>query len=234
MKKIIFLIVLVCFLPKVYAQDFTPSFKENTPTVAVSISPFSFAINKAEIGLDLRIKERQWLTIAPILQFGNNNNNNNYYDYYDITNAINKGFGLKLNYRYFPLTRSSKNNSDGLGPFISGGISGMSTTYDYIGNSYVSYIDDYGVNGYILDGETPYTEVVSQFGMEVNIGYTLRWFDILFAEAYIGMGARYSDYEYDALKGVNLGKNTYDTGYTGYTLTGGLRLGIFLNKYKHR
>jgi len=50
MKKIIFLIVLVCFLPKVYAQDFTPSFKENTPTVAVSISPFSFAINKAEIG----------------------------------------------------------------------------------------------------------------------------------------------------------------------------------------
>jgi hypothetical protein len=228
MKKIIISVISLFLFAGLQAQDIKPSFKEQVPTIAVAIAPIQFAFNTAQIDLDLRIKERQWLTISPRLQFGSPDED---YYYYEAMNTIRKGFGLGLNYRYFPLTRSSKRNSDGLGPFISGGIKGMSTTYDYMGNSYINYTDDYGVIGYTINSETSYVEDVSQVTFEVNIGYDLRIFDILFAEAYLGVGAKYSGYDYDGSKGLNLGENSWDTGYSGYTFTGGIRIGIFLNKY---
>jgi len=228
MKKVLILAITLLLFTGLSAQDFQPSFNEQVPTLAVTISPIQLAYNTAEIDLDLRIRDRQWLTIAPRLQFGSPNEDRYYYE---TMNAISKGFGLGLIYRYFPLTRRSKNNSDGLGPFVSGGVRGMTTTYDYLGDSYIEYTDDYGINGYTINGETSYIEDVSQVTFEVNIGYALRIFDILFAEAYLGVGAKYSDYNYDAMKGFNLGENPWDTGYSGYALTGGIRIGIFLNKY---
>jgi len=53
----------------------------------------------------------------------------------------------------------------------------------------------------------------------------------LFAEAYIGLGSHVSDYTYDERKGFDLGQHSWDTGFTGYTMTGGIRVGIFLDKY---
>lgn len=229
MKKIVLLVLISVLIIKVNAQEFKPSFKENAPTLSLSVSPFSFFMNKAEIGLDFRLKERQWLSVTPILQFRNTYGDIN--TVYDTWDAVKEGFGIKLNYRYFPLTRTSKSINDGLGPFVSAGIRGMSTTYDYIGNSYVEFTDVYGTLGYVMNGNTHFNENVTQLGLEVNIGYSLRLFDILFAETYIGMGAKYSDYEHDPVRGLDLGGDNYDTGYSGYAVTGGFRIGIFLNKY---
>jgi len=229
MKRCILLLSMLCVVSVAISQDFKPSFYERAPTIAVAVPLITFAYNTAEIDIDLRLAERQWLTIAPRLQFGKPEGDGYYYDAMD---AIKKGFGLGLNYRYFPLTRSAKHYSDGVGPFVSAGIRGQATTYEYRGQqSY--YYDYYETDHSLVSVDAPYySEDIWQIGAEVNIGYSMRFFDILFAEAYIGMGAKYSNYDYDeGYDQFNLGGDSWDTGYTGYCLTGGLRIGIFLNKY---
>jgi hypothetical protein len=238
MKQLIFTALAFCFFMTLKAQN-ESNIKEQNPTFAVAIVPNSFAHNAAELNFDLRLADRQWLTIAPRFQFGDHGTTENYShsfsEYYgeDADDAIKSGFGLGLNYRYFPLTRHARKFSDGVGPFISAGISGKATTYEYYGNSYIPYTDIYGNAGTTIDENKLYTDKLSQFGLETNIGYSMRFFDILFVEAYMGVGTRYSNYTYDQLKGINLGRDAHDTGYTGYCFTGGLRFGIFLNRYIH-
>ena len=231
MKKLILSALVFCFFYTLKAQDENYPIKEQNPSLAVSIVPKSFANNGAELNLDIRVADRQWLTIAPRFQFAGNNSNN----LYDASDAITGGFGLGLNYRYFPLTLHSKKFSDGIGPFISAGLRGQNTTYEYRGDSYVAYTDDvYGVSGYTIDNNTPYTDKISQLSLEINIGYVLRFFDILFVESYMGIGTRLSNYEYDSLRGMNLGEYSWDTGFNGYCFTGGFRFGIFLNRYTRK
>lgn len=226
MKQVIAFVILSYFVFGLSAQR-KVDLIENDPTVAIYIAPFSFINNRAEFGVDIRVKERQWLTVAPILQSKSNDAS-----YYQTANdRIDNGLGIKLAYRYFPFTRYSKYKYDGLGAFVSAGMTALSTEYDYWGHSYRPYEDSYGIDGYIYNMNTNYKERVGQLGLEVNIGYSLRLFDILFAEAYIGVGSRYSDYEYDGIRGFRLDENPYDTGYSGFTPTGGLRIGLFLNRY---
>jgi|GEM_PF-1606663 len=228
MKRIIVLLLLAGLMLPAFSQENTSLFKEQSPSLALAFAPIPFAYNTAEIDLDVRIKERQWLTIAPRLQYGNALDDSYYYMAQD---AIRNGVGLGLTYRFFPLTRATRSYSDGFGPFVSAGLRGQTTLYAYEGDDYVTYEDDYGVVGYYVVGEVPYEERVSQLSVDICLGYSLRLLDILFAEAYVGLGTRFSNYEYDAMKGFNLGEYEWDTGYTGYTLTGGLRIGIFLDKY---
>lgn len=225
MKKTV-LFILVCLIPVVtFAQTDTP-IKEKDPTVALAFSLMPYAFNTAEIDVDIRLKERQWLTIAPRMQYGKTD------DYaYSPMNTIKNGLGLGLNYRYFPLNRKSHTLSDGIGPFVSAGLRGQATLYDYIGNRYMTYTDDYGIDGFYVLGDQSYEEWVSQLSVDICLGYSLRMFDIIYLEASIGLGSRISNYTYDEKKGFNLGENQWDTGFTGYGLTGGFRLGIFLDKY---
>jgi len=228
MRKLILSAVAFLLLLPLQAQEAYNPPKEQNPTVAIAIVPQSFANNIAELNLDVRLADRQWLTIAPLFQFGENNDY-----YYEALDAIKSGIGLGLNYRYFPLTRRARAFSDGKGPFVSAGLRGMTTSYEYSGNIYTHYTDQYYNNGSIPTPGT-YKEQVSQVGLDVNIGYVMRFFDILFVEGYMGVGTRYSNYEYDATKGLDLGKYTGDTGFSGYCITGGIRLGIFLNRYTRR
>jgi len=227
MKKIILFAFVFCLLFPVKAQDRGEKIvlKEQNPTVAIAIVPGSFIDNIAEFNLDLRLTDRQWLTIGPCFQFGQNNDY-----YYNAIDAIKSGFGLKCNYRYFPLTRLFNDFSDGRGPFISAGLRGQTTTYEYTGNSYNNYTDMYD-NQVLTPGSEPFVDKVAQIGFDVNIGYTHRFLDILFVEGYLGIGTRYSNYEYDASRGLDLGSYSGDTGFTGYCFNGGLRLGIFLNRF---
>ncbi len=200
--------------------------KEKDPTVAVAFSLLPYAFNTAEIDVDIRLKERQWLTIAPRMQYGKET------EYaYNPMNTIKNGIGLGLNYRYFPLNRMSVTHSDGVGPFVSAGLRGQATLYDYIGNRYVDYTDEYGLDGFYIVGDKSYQEWVSQLSLDICLGYSMRLFDVLFAEGYVGLGSRISNYTYDERKGFNLGEHSWDTGFSGYTLTGGIRVGIFLDKY---
>jgi len=228
MRKLLFFAVAFClFLPLQAQEAYNPP-KEQNPTVAIAIVPQSFANNIAELNLDIRLADRQWLTIAPLFQFGDNNDY-----YYEALDAIKSGIGLGLNYRYFPLTRRARPFSDGKGAFVSAGLRGLSTSYEYTGNIYTNYTDQYYNSG-LIRTTAPYKEQLSQVGFDVNIGYVLRFFDILFVESYMGVGTRYSNYEYDSTKGLNLGKYTGDTGFSGYCFTGGIRFGIFLNRYTRR
>ena len=135
--------ILACLMAVTAQAQVDNLVKEKDPTVAVAFSLLPYAYNTAEIDLDLRLKERQWLTIAPRVQYGNTSE----YDY-EPMNAIKNGMGLGLNYRYFPLNRMSVTHSDGCGPYISGGLRGQTTLYDYSGNRYVYYTGEYGIDGF--------------------------------------------------------------------------------------
>lgn len=220
------LFLLACLIPAVTFAQTDNLIKEKNPTVGIAFSLLPYAFNTAEIGVDIRLKERQWLTIAPRMQYGQSTEYS-----YSPMNTIKNGVGLGLNYRFFPLNRMSHTLSDGIGPFISGGLRGQSTLYDYIGNRYVNYTDDYGIDGFYVVGDQSYEEWVSQLSLDICLGYSLRMFDVIYLEASIGLGSRISNYTYDEKKGFDLGESPWDTGFTGYSLTGGFRLGIFLDKY---
>jgi hypothetical protein len=220
------LLLFACLITAVTFAQTDNLIKEKDPTVALAFSLLPYAYNTAEIDLDIRLKERQWLTIAPRMQYGQPSE----YTYTPM-NTIKNGLGLGLNYRYFPLNRMSYTQSDGIGPFVSAGLRGQATLYDYTGNRYMLYTDDYGIDGFYAVGDQSYEEWVSQLSVDICLGYSLRMFDVIYLEASIGLGSRISNYTYDERKGFDLGENSWDTGFSGYTLTGGIRLGIFLDKY---
>ncbi len=229
MKKISFALLLTLAFQAVNAQDLV--IKEQTPTMALGFRPQSFSYKAAEIDLDLRLTPRNWLTIAPKLQFGNPTSNSYFYD---ATDAIKSGFGLGLTYRYFPLTSKTKKLNDGSGPFVSLSGDFLTTDYYYLGNRRVPYTDPLsGTGGYTIESDYPYNERLSNVGLSCNIGYNWRIFDILYLEGYLGVGVRSSGYVYDPNKGFNLGEYEWDTGYSGYQVSGGFRFGVFLNRYKY-
>lgn len=227
-SAVVLSMALLLVLPLSAQEDQRPPFVEKSPSVGLAFSLIPFTYNTAEIDLDIKLKDRHWLTVAPRLQYGGGNQDSYYYSTYEY---IKNGVGLGLNYRYFPMTRSTRPHTDGFGPFVSAGLRGQTTLYAYEGNRYVSYTDDYGNTGYYVLGDQPYEDRVSQLGLDICLGYSLRLFDILYAEAYMGLGTHFSNYTYNPAKGLDLGDNPWDTGYTGYSLAGGIRIGIFLDKY---
>lgn len=220
------LLILACLITAVAAAQTDNLIKEKDPTLGVAFSLLPFAFNTAEIDVDIRLKDRQWLTIAPRMQYAKQS------DYgYNPMSTIKNGLGLGLNYRFFPLSRMSVIKSDGTGPFVSAGLRGQSTLYDYLGNNYVDYTDDYGIDGFYVVGNQPYQEWVSQLALDICLGYGVRLLDVIYLEGSVGLGSRISNYTYDERKGFDLGENEWDTGFSGYTLTGAIRVGIFLDKY---
>ncbi len=225
MKKTL-LPILACLLSVIASAQTDNLVKEKDPTVAVAFSLTPYMFNTAEIDLDIRLKERQWLTIAPRMQYGTSP------DYYYMPmNTIKNGLGLGLIYRYFPLNRRSVVNSDGVGPFISGGLRGQATLYNYMGNRYVDYTDEYGIDGFYIVGDKSYEEWVSQLSVDICLGYSFRVFDVIYMEGFLGLASRISNYTYDERKGFDLSESAWDTGFSGYSMTGGIRVGIFLDKY---
>lgn len=211
-----------------FAEDYS-QIKEKNPVYAVAIPPFSFTHRGAEINLDIQVKERQWLTIAPSWQFGRPYEPSNQYFYEE--DAIRNGVGLALRYRYFPITRSVRYRSDGCGPFIMAGLGYRITRYEYDYDNPVFPTDLVLGNHVGIWPVGPYKEWVHQGTFEGCLGYSLRWLDLFFLEVYAGIGTRISPYRYDAHKGLNLGEDYMDTGYTGNELIGGIRIGLFLDRY---
>jgi hypothetical protein len=229
MKNFLLAVLASSLTLPAFAQDY--KIKEQAPTLALGFQPQSFTYKAAEIDLDVRLSPRNWLTIAPRLQFGNAEASEYFYD---ATDAIKKGYGLGLTYRFFPLTSRMKKLNDGMGPFVSASGDFLTTDYSYIGTKYIPYTDIYGNEGFTVNDEFPYTQKISRMGMSVNIGYCWRFLDILYMEGYVGVGVRMSDYTYDPEKNFNLGEYSWDTGYSGYHVSGGFRFGVYLNRYKYQ
>ena len=124
--------------------------------------------------------------------------------------------------------------TDGVGPFVSASLDYLNTSYKYLGTSNVNYYDAYGdLAGFVLDESTEFHQKVNNLGLSVNIGYNWRIFDIMYLEAYMGVGVKMSDYVFDVQRRANLGENTWDTGYSGYFVSSGFRIGVYLNRYKY-
>lgn len=226
MKKFLLSVSVLVFTSPLFAQDYIV--QEQIPTMAIGFQPQSFIYNAAEIDFDLRLSPRNWLTIAPRLQFGSPLNSSYYYD---PTDAIKNGYGFGLTYRYFPVTSRTRKLSDGAGPFVSAGLDYLKTNYSYLGNRYTNVLDP--SSGFTIESGVRYNESSSQLGLSVNIGYNWRIFDIMYLEAFLGVGVKSSDYMYDVEKGFNLGESYWDTGYSGYYVSNGFRIGVYLNRYKY-
>lgn len=103
-----------------------------------------------------------------------------------------------------------------------------------MGTSNVNYYDaDGDYAGFLLDESTIFSKTISNLGLHVNIGFNWRIFDIMYLETYMGVGVKMSDYVYDSEKRANLGENTWDTGYSGYFVSTGFRIGVYLNRYNY-
>jgi hypothetical protein len=228
MKNLLIVFAALLLASPLFAQDYV--IKEQVPTLALGFQPLSFTYKAAEIDLDLRLSPRNWLTIAPRLQFGNPRYNSYIYD---PTDAIDKGFGLGLTYRYYPVTAHTRKVTDGMGPFVSGALDVLQTDYSYMGRQYLPYTDSYGNTGYTINDEFKYNQTVANLGLSVNIGYTWRLFDIMYMEAFLGVGVKMSDYTYSAERNFDLGQNYWDTGYSGYFVSNGFRIGVYLNRYNY-
>lgn len=230
MKKLIIALLACGLTLTVFAQDYIV--KEQTPTVAIGFQPKSFSYKAAEIDFDFRIAPRNWLTLAPRFQFGNPQLNPIDYSW-DPTDDLVKGYGFGLTYRYFPITSRTRRLTDGTGPFVSVGLDYLNTSYKYLGTSNVTLYDaDGDYVGFYPDESTVFHKTIGNLGMNVNIGYNWRIFDIMYLEAFVGLGVKMSDYERDPDMRADLGEHTWDTGYSGYFVSSGFRIGVYLNRYK--
>lgn len=228
MKQLLVALAALLLASPLFAQDYV--IKEQVPTVALGFQPLSFTYKAAEIDLDVRLAPRNWLTIAPRLQFGNPRYNEYFYD---PTDGIDKGYGLGLTYKYFPVTARTRKLTDGVGPFVSATMDYLQTDYSYLGRKYQYYTDQYGNTGYTINDEFKYNQTVSNLGLSINLGYSWRLFDIMYMEAYLGVGVKMSDYVFDSERNFDLGENYWDTGYSGYYVSNGFRIGVYLNRYKY-
>jgi len=141
---------------------------------------------------------------------------------------------IGLTYRYFPITSRTRGLNDGAGPFVSAVLDFLNTSYKYLGTSNVLLYDEFGnYIGFTPDESTIFHKTVNNLGLTVNIGYNWRIFDILYMEAYLGVGVKMSDYVHDSGMRANLGENNWDTGYSGYFVSSGFRIGVYLNRYKY-
>jgi len=231
MKKQLLTLLAICLTVSVFPQDYI--IKEQTPTLALGFQPQSFTYKAAEIDLDLRLSPRNWLTIAPRLQFGNPLLTHSEYSWAP-TDDIEKGYGFGLTYRYFPITSRTRKMTDGSGPFVSASLDYLNTSYKYLGTSNVPYYDEYNeYAGFTLDESTVFHKTVNNLGLSVNIGYNWRIFDIMYLEANMGVGVKMSDFTNDPAQSANLGLNYWDTGYSGYFVSSGFRIGVYLNRYNY-
>ncbi len=229
MKNLLLSVAVIVFTSSLFAQEYVV--KEQIPTMAIGFQPQSFTYNAAEIDFDLRLSPRNWLTIAPRLQFGSPLSSSYYSFNTDPIDFIKNGYGVGLTYRYFPVTSRTRKLTDGAGPFVSVGLDYLLTNYSYLGERYVEVLEP--STGFTIESGVRYNEACSQLGLSVNIGYNWRIFDIMYLEAFLGVGVKSSDYAYNVERHFNLGQNYWDTGYSGYFVSNGFRIGVYLNRYKY-
>lgn len=201
---------------------------EQNPTFGVSLRPLNLLQNTVAVDLDFRLAESHWLTVGPRLQLHHSDNSSLHTSVFE---SMDKGFGVGLNYRYFPIPSKTFSYYDGYGLYLSGELSFMNTTYHYMGQTLSPYQTPYGVE-YVIQSNVPARKNISQTSGSLNIGYSNRILNSMYLDFYAGYGIRYSPYTYQQDGGPIFNANPWNTGYTGVFANFGVRIGIFLNRYK--
>lgn len=216
MKKlnIIFLALFISF--NTFSQDDSVTLPKDLGwKFSIGIVPQYAAISGMRLDFDIKLNDRQYLTLAPQMYY-----NENYQLFYPDETDM-KGVGLNLNYRYI--------FSKGMRP--DGAYLGFGLIYKYYdltywGDEWVEYTELGSI--YSTLEEMEINKKINQFGYDLLIGYE-GTMDRFFYDLYIGWGFRLSDFDESESDDDFWSETIFDPGYSGFLPLIGFRAGIFLN-----
>lgn len=200
-------------------------------SVFISMVPQYVIVGGFRMDVDIKISDRlnHWLVIGPQFYFsyrGKQNETTNWDDYYYEDNSYEKGFtemagfGIDLYHKmyfvqgFFPV----EDFYFAYGPMY------QNYTVKYQKEDWYEFEED-GVNKKEY-GLYDVTERIQKFGVNVVIGYQERIWKNLYADAYMGMGFRYSIFDNIERSESRFVDNLFEFGYSGSTPVVGIRFGF--------
>ncbi|MFB6343939.1 hypothetical protein ACE1ET_19615 [Saccharicrinis sp. FJH62] len=215
MKNLILTTILCLFILPLHAQTESDNVTQNLDwQFSIGIVPQYAIISGMRLDFDLKLKQTQYLTLAPQMYY-----NENYTLFYPESTDM-KGAGLNVNYRYI-----FSQNGKPEGPYVGAGLVYKYYTLKYWGDEWVDYVE-LG-NTYSEQVNHEINQRFNQFGYDLLIGYqgTL---DRFFFDMYLGWGFRLSDFDKDKSGDDFWSETVFDPGYSGFLPTIGFRVGLFL------
>ncbi len=204
MKKILSLLILltIIFCPS-YSQEYDSddNYKHNR---IISIVPSYLITHGIRIDYDFKIKERNWIQLAPQFYLKENRDYNTEYEYLD-DYSQHVGAGLHLYHKiYFEDNFSTYN------PYISYG-----PVYQF---HKLNYDESYFNN--TIERSTS----INKFGTDLIFGVMYSFNRFFAIDFYGGVGFRYSIYSTNADVLRKFNESYSDFGYKGNLLTLGIRI----------
>ncbi len=192
---------------------------------AIGLMPQYSIYGGMRVDFDIKLKPQHYLTIGPQAYYAKNT------DVFYTENTDFSGFGVNINYRYFPSKLVQPT-----GFYLGAGLVLQSTKATYTNSSYfISYTED-GLPKQMYansfnDPNYPQTQSKRFFkgGYDLLVGYQRVYENTIFLDAYAGWGFRLSDYDAQKNSSEYWGETIFDPGYSGFLPLIGFRFGIFLN-----
>ncbi|MFB6318035.1 hypothetical protein [Saccharicrinis sp. FJH54] len=181
---------------------------------SIGLVPQYAIVSGMRIDFDLKLKQNQYLTLAPQMYY-----NENYTLFYPESTDM-KGLGMNVNYRYI-----FSQNEKPEGPYIGAGLVYKYFNLQYWGDEWISYMELGNTYSELVNQEV--SKKFNQFGYDLLIGYQ-GTVDRFFFDMYIGWGFRLSDFDKDKSDDKFWSETVFDPGYSGFLPTIGFRAGIFL------
>ncbi|MDP2423069.1 MAG: hypothetical protein U1C46_03010 [Bacteroidales bacterium] len=171
----------------------------------ISFVPQFLINNGIRIDYDRRLNEKHWLQLAPQFYLREHSVTPDN----DVTNKFNRlvGAGLHVYHRFYP----------GAGP----GHNGVYISYGLTGQYFDMQYDEK-----ILTNSVERYSRITKAGAEINVGSTVKFFDLFIVDFFTGLGFKYSFLKTDAVKPKRFNNFYTDYGYTGNILNLGVRIGL--------
>ena len=221
MKKILVLLVAICFTATINAQQIA---EEPAPIVpqkrfAVSAHPMWWLNNAFRFDFEFRLRQTPaWLQISPTIHALSPEYDNNYYDgNYTIFSGDGirrmSGFGIEVNYKYFI------NKTEAW--YVAGGLSYNYYRLQCKAYSLTSYME-HGLE-YHLREYGMVSQKINKIGMNAYIGYRVPRGKHFLTEFFTGLGYRHSFMNNPAAPRFD--NSMISPGHTGFVFIVGLKLG---------
>ncbi|MDR1593201.1 MAG: hypothetical protein LBS43_01795 [Prevotellaceae bacterium] len=212
------LLAIVTFPAQIQAQDETiidklPHQKKNFTIASHPLYHFNSGVR---LDFEKRIKNTpSWIQLGISGNFlGKRNNENNYWTIASGDEfSYLRGGGLELNYKYFVNKKESL--------YFAGGGSLFHSNIEYMGDYWISYIEDGLVYQIIKYGKI--NQKINKLGINTYFGYQLPTPTFLF-DMFVGLGYRHSFRNNDTAKLFD--DSMISLGYTGLVFITGVRFGV--------
>jgi hypothetical protein len=225
MSKNILRIVVLVFLIAPFSSLFS---QEENPRYALAFHPFALMWGGIKCHFDVKVEERQWLSVMPTVYLFPGANSLgwdwDYYDYdyyyydrqrYDVVDS--KGFGLELNYKYY---LNSKENF-----YLLGGLSNSFFRVEYSYRDYIPFRDEDNHPLYRYD-DVVKTGSFDKLGAAVSFGVNTDMKRGFYVNFYTGVGYLHSFYNKNEIDPSVRDNYVYDFRYRGFYPALGFSLGV--------